>query len=165
MCGSCEPAICGLLPPALGARPHALTRVRLAGPGDRGETISTLRKVFLVFSNSPVSGDPRPIAIVMTTNPYPAVIWRGAGTGSGAVIGGCRRGAVIGGPGAWTIVVRVRSVRSTVGTEWSSHNSCRCPDDGCSYSKRKKKRVAVVAIFGPCARSGNNHKKSKPNGR
>ena len=124
---------------------------------------SRLRKVFLVFSNSPVSGDPCSIAIVMAANPYPGMIWRGAG--AGCVICGRRRWTIIGGAWAWTIVVRVRSVRSTVGTEWSSHDSCCCPDDGSRHGQRKKKWIAVGAIVGPCARGGNNHKKSKPNGR
>lgn len=118
-------------------------------------------KVFLVFSNSPVSWDPCPVAIIMAANPYPLVIGRRAG----AVICGRWRRTVIAGAWTWTIVVRVRSVRSTVGTEWSSHYSCCRPDDGPCHGQRKKKRVAVGAIVSPCARSGGNHKKSEPNGR
>ena len=101
-----------------------------------------------LVSISPVPRYPCPIPVIVATNPCPMAIWRG-----GTIIDGCWCWN-------WSIVVR-----STGGTKWSAHNSCCCPDDGPCHSQRKKKRVAVVATIGPGARSGNNHKKSKPDGR
>ncbi len=117
---------------------------------------------------SPVPRHPRPRLVIMSTNPCPVAVWRGAGIGwrrmGSTVIGGWRRRGttVIGG---WWWKGSTVIVRSTVGTKRSSCNSCCCSNNGGGHSERKEKRVAATAVLGIRRRGRNNHKKSQADGR
>jgi len=97
----------------------------------------------------PVPWDPRPITIIMTSDPCPVVgILSSRGISRGIIHG--RRGSI---------------VRPAVGTERSGHNSCRSSDDGPCNRERKEKRVAIITIFRVHICDRNSDEKRKPYAR